>query len=110
MRTILSHTEERYCTGCTPRLSTLHMPILSILGRCDAFIKVRQDSFFKVLSQTQEVNGPPCYLKTDWEAAKVSVEKLASLNSALAVCGQGIPISGDALSKGPLFKKCIPKW
>jgi hypothetical protein len=53
-----------------------------------------------LLSQTQEVNGPPCYLTTDWEAARVSVEKLASLNSALAVCGHGIPMSGDVLSKG----------
>jgi glyoxylase-like metal-dependent hydrolase (beta-lactamase superfamily II) len=54
-----------------------------ILIAGDAFITVRQDSFFKVLSQKQEVNGPPRYLTTDWKASKDSVLKLAALNPTL---------------------------
>ncbi|MEN1968465.1 MBL fold metallo-hydrolase [Lentibacillus sp. N15] len=66
----------------------------------DAFITVRQDSFYKVLMQTEEVNGPPRYLTTDWYAAKESVKKLAELNPELAVTGHGHAMEGEALTKG----------
>ena len=64
----------------------------------DAFVTVRQDSLYKVLTQQHEINGPPRYLTTDWEAAKQSVQKLASLQPAVAVTGHGLPMTGDLLT------------
>ncbi|RZJ31998.1 MAG: MBL fold metallo-hydrolase [Flavobacterium sp.] len=66
----------------------------------DAFVTVRQDSFFKVLLQKEEVNGPPRYLTTDWPAARLSVEKLASLNPQLAITGHGTHMAGPELREG----------
>ncbi|WP_066308213.1 MBL fold metallo-hydrolase [Bacillus sp. FJAT-29814] len=66
----------------------------------DAFINVKQDTLYKVLTQEQEINGPPRYLTTDWQAAKNSVQRLAELNPSVAVVGHGAPVAGDALSIG----------
>jgi len=66
----------------------------------DAFITVRADSFYKVLVNKEEVNGPPRYLTTDWNAAKKSVELLASLNPEVAVTGHGAAMHGEALKSG----------
>lgn len=66
----------------------------------DAFVTVRQDSLYKVLIQKAEVNGPPRYLTTDWQAAWDSVKKLNELKPEVAVTGHGHPMSGDALADG----------
>lgn len=66
----------------------------------DAFVTVRQDSLFKVLTQKPEISGPPRYFTTDWKAAWESVKKLAALQPAVAVTGHGQPISGESLSSG----------
>ncbi|HLR72026.1 MAG TPA: MBL fold metallo-hydrolase [Pseudogracilibacillus sp.] len=65
----------------------------------DAFVTVKQDSLYKVLTQDHEINGPPRYLTTDWQAAKDSVEKLARLNPSVAVTGHGLPMAGEKLTK-----------
>jgi glyoxylase-like metal-dependent hydrolase (beta-lactamase superfamily II) len=65
----------------------------------DAFVTVKQDSLYKVLTQKQEINGPPRYLTTDWKASKESVMKLAALKPAVAVTGHGLPMSGELLSE-----------
>ncbi|MCP3740362.1 MBL fold metallo-hydrolase [Rossellomorea sp. BNER] len=64
----------------------------------DAFVTVKQDSLYNVLTQELEINGPPRYLTTDWEAAWDSVRKLEALKPALAITGHGSPISGNVLS------------
>lgn len=66
----------------------------------DAFITVRQDSLYNVLMQTAEVNGPPRYLTTDWQAAKKSVEKLAKLKIDTVIPGHGYMMEGEELRKG----------
>lgn len=66
----------------------------------DAFITVKADSFYKVLMNKTEVNGPPVYLTTDWKAARTSVEKLALLHPSTAITGHGSAVSGDELKKG----------
>ncbi|MDF2606079.1 MAG: metallo-beta-lactamase family protein [Bacillales bacterium] len=65
----------------------------------DAFITVRQDSLFKVLTQDFEINGPPRYYTTDWQASWESVKKLAALQPRLALTGHGLPATTDDLSK-----------
>lgn len=66
----------------------------------DAFVAVKQESLYKVMTQELEINGPPRYLTTDWNAARESVNKLAALNPAVVVTGHGMPVSGTELSEG----------
>lgn len=66
----------------------------------DAFVTVKQESLYKVLTQTVEISGPPRYLTTDWDAARDSVEQLAALQPAVAVTGHGRPLAGEELTKG----------
>ncbi|HET7627317.1 MAG TPA: MBL fold metallo-hydrolase [Bacillales bacterium] len=66
----------------------------------DAFVTVRQDSLYKVFTQQAEINGPPRYLTTNWQAAWDSVKKLQQLQPETAVTGHGPPMSGTALAQG----------
>ena len=66
----------------------------------DAFITVKQDSFYKVLLQKKEFHGPPRYLTTDWNAAESSVKRLQALNPTLAICGHGPHVQGKELQEG----------
>lgn len=66
----------------------------------DAFVTVRTDSFYRVLVNDKEINGPPRYLTTDWKAARESVQKLASLRPDLAITGHGPFMSGEELHEG----------
>ncbi|MCT8136509.1 MBL fold metallo-hydrolase [Anaerobacillus sp. CMMVII] len=68
---------------------------LLIVG--DAFVTVRQDSLYKVVTQKLEMSGPPRYFTTDWTAARESVRKLAELRPATAVTGHGLPMAGELL-------------
>jgi glyoxylase-like metal-dependent hydrolase (beta-lactamase superfamily II) len=66
----------------------------------DAFVTVKQESLYRVMTQDLEINGPPRYLTTDWQAAKSSVEKLAALRPEVAITGHGLPITGPDLREG----------
>ncbi|WP_226035878.1 MBL fold metallo-hydrolase [Aquibacillus saliphilus] len=63
----------------------------------DAFVTVEQESLYKVITQQQEVSGPPKYFTTNWKAAWDSVKKLNDLKPELAVTGHGQPINGEFL-------------
>ncbi|SDM13583.1 MBL fold metallo-hydrolase [Sediminibacillus halophilus] len=65
----------------------------------DAFVTVKQESLYNVMTQKQEISGPPRYLTTDWKAAKESVLKLNELGPLLAATGHGIPMTGDFLAQ-----------
>ncbi len=72
----------------------------SLLLSGDAFITVKQDSFYKVLMQTPEIQGPPRYLTTDWKEAWESVKKLAALRPKKVVPGHGQMMHGETLHRG----------
>ncbi|MGP4069013.1 MBL fold metallo-hydrolase [Halobacillus sp. B29] len=65
----------------------------------DAFVTVKQEYLFKVLTQQQELSGPPRYLTTDWKAAWDSIAKLESLHPKVAVTGHGLPMAGAQLNE-----------
>jgi glyoxylase-like metal-dependent hydrolase (beta-lactamase superfamily II) len=65
----------------------------------DAFVTVKQESLYKVITQTQEISGPPRYYTTDWDAAYESVKTLESLKPEIAVTGHGLPMMGEELSE-----------
>ncbi|WP_110927875.1 MBL fold metallo-hydrolase [Bacillus massiliglaciei] len=64
----------------------------------DAFVTVKQESLYQVLTQHKVISGPPRYLTTDWEAARHSVTVLKSLRPSLAVTGHGHAMSGQELT------------
>jgi glyoxylase-like metal-dependent hydrolase (beta-lactamase superfamily II) len=66
----------------------------------DAFITERVESLAGVVTQRPELRGPPRYLTTDWWQARHSVEHLAALRPAAAGTGHGLPVRGDALTRG----------
>lgn len=66
----------------------------------DAFVTVRQDALYKVLTQHCEITGPPRYFTDDWGAARDSVRKLAALRPDAVLTGHGRAVRGDLLEKG----------
>lgn len=65
----------------------------------DAFVTVKQESLYKVMTQIQEISGPPKYYTTDWDAAAESVKMLEALKPQVAVTGHGAPMSGEELAE-----------
>lgn len=66
----------------------------------DAFVTTKQESLYAVMTQKEEVHGPPAYFTPDWTAARTSVEALAALRPAIAATGHGTPMRGNELSDG----------
>ena len=65
----------------------------------DAFVTVKQESALAVLMQRPEVNGPPKYYTSDWQAARRSVEKLADLRPSIVATGHGLPMRGAQMQQ-----------
>jgi len=82
----------------------------------DAFVTSRMDSFYKVIIQQSEINGPPSYLTTDWDSALESVKKLEELKPEAAITGHGPPMYGDELRSGlkeladEFYEIAVPKY
>ncbi|WP_420490619.1 MBL fold metallo-hydrolase [Neobacillus drentensis] len=85
--------------GHTPGHISLFREQDQVLIVGDAFVTVKQESLYKVMTQSQEISGPPKYYTTDWNAAFESVKKLEALKPNVAVTGHGLPMSGEELTK-----------
>lgn len=85
--------------GHTPGHVSLFRERDRVLIAGDAFTTVKQESFWAVLTQRQEIHGPPAYFTPDWLEAKRSVERLAALEPAVAATGHGIPMQGERLDR-----------
>ncbi|RYY53216.1 MAG: MBL fold metallo-hydrolase, partial [Chitinophagaceae bacterium] len=86
--------------GHSPGQVAFYHDAEKLLVSGDAIITVRQDAMYKVLLQKQEVCGPPVYLTTDWQAAELSVRKLAALGAECLVPGHGQFMQGPELTEG----------
>jgi len=86
----------------TPGHSPGHVSLFrdedKVLIAGDAFVTVKQEYLYKVLTQEQEISGPPRYLTTDWSAALESVKKLEALKPSVAITGHGLPMTGKLLT------------
>jgi glyoxylase-like metal-dependent hydrolase (beta-lactamase superfamily II) len=60
----------------------------------DAFCTTKQESLSSIATQKAELQGPPAYYTSDWDAAKGSVEILANLKPLCVAAGDGLPMSG----------------
>lgn len=65
----------------------------------DAFTTTKQESFASVLTQQEQIKGPPAYLTTDWQAAQKSAERIKNLKPEWAIPSHGLPIKGEELAK-----------
>jgi glyoxylase-like metal-dependent hydrolase (beta-lactamase superfamily II) len=65
----------------------------------DAFVTVKQEYLYKVLTQELEISGPPRYLTSDWASAWQSVKDLERLKPSVAITGHGLPMEGDLLTR-----------
>ncbi|MBS4178968.1 MBL fold metallo-hydrolase [Lederbergia citrea] len=74
----------------------------------DAFVTVKQEYLYKVLTQEQEISGPPRYFTPDWAAAFESVKKLEALKPKTAITGHGLPMSGELLESS--LKKLVEEF
>lgn len=84
--------------GHTPGHVSLFRDEDKVLIAGDAFVTVKQEYLYKVITQEQEISGPPRYFTTDWVAARESVERLAELKPKVAVTGHGLPMTGYLLA------------
>ncbi len=71
----------------------------NIIIVADAFSTLKQESIISVITQKEDISGPPKYLTTDWNVAKQSIEKIVKLNPNLAIPGHGKPMEGESLKK-----------
>lgn len=63
----------------------------------DAVTTTQQESALAVATQRPELNGPPAYFTTDWDAARWSVQRLAATPIEILLSGHGQPMSGGGM-------------
>jgi glyoxylase-like metal-dependent hydrolase (beta-lactamase superfamily II) len=63
----------------------------------DAFITTNQESAYAVATQRPELHGPPQYYTPDWEAARLSVRRLAALQPDIAITMHGHAMRGEEM-------------
>lgn len=63
----------------------------------DAVTTVRGESAYRTFTQDPELQGPPAYFTTDWDAARDSVRRIAALEPGQVASGHGIPLKGPIL-------------
>lgn len=85
--------------GHTPGHISLFRDKDRVLIAGDAITTVKQDSVWSVLTQSQELNGPPVYFTPDWKAAEQSAKQLQQLKPSLVITSHGAPMKGQELSK-----------
>jgi glyoxylase-like metal-dependent hydrolase (beta-lactamase superfamily II) len=68
-----------------------------ILIAGDAFCTVKQESIFSVITQSEQISGPPKYLTIDWKRAEESVKRLRNLKPNLALPSHGKLMEGKEL-------------
>jgi glyoxylase-like metal-dependent hydrolase (beta-lactamase superfamily II) len=83
--------------GHTPGHISLFRESDGILIAGDAITTVKQESLLSVLTQKQDLNGPPAYFTTEWNDAENSVKILRQLKPTLAITSHGAPMKGEEL-------------
>jgi glyoxylase-like metal-dependent hydrolase (beta-lactamase superfamily II) len=63
----------------------------------DAVTTTKQESLTAVATQRRELHGPPAYFTHDWNAAGMSVQRLAALNPEVLASGHGEPLNGASM-------------
>ena len=64
----------------------------------DAFSTTKAESVLAIATQKPELHGPPAYYTSDWDLARISVEKLAQLRPTMVAPGHGSPMGGTQVA------------
>jgi len=86
--------------GHSPGHISLYRPADKVLIAGDAFVTIKSESLFSVITQKKELSGPPKYFTPNWLAAAMSVKKLRDLKPEVAGTGHGPAMRGDELTQG----------
>ena len=86
-----------HTSGHTPGHVSLWRSTDSTIIAGDAFVTTAQESVYAVMTQREELHGPPQYFTTDWPAARDSVRKLSELQPELVVTGHGHALRGEKM-------------
>jgi glyoxylase-like metal-dependent hydrolase (beta-lactamase superfamily II) len=85
----------------TPGHSPGHVSLFRATDRTlvagDSVTTTRQESVFSVVTQQEELNGPPAYFTIDWDNARRSAATIASLKPDLLATGHGEPMRGASV-------------
>lgn len=85
----------------TPGHSPGHVSLFRARDRMliagDALATTRQESVFSVVTQPEELTGPPACFTIDWDKAERSAAMLAALKPEVLVAGHGEPIRDAGL-------------
>jgi glyoxylase-like metal-dependent hydrolase (beta-lactamase superfamily II) len=65
----------------------------------DAVTTTQQESAIAVATQRLELNGPPAYFTSDWDAARWSVQRLAATGVETLLSGHGQPLVGEGMRR-----------
>jgi glyoxylase-like metal-dependent hydrolase (beta-lactamase superfamily II) len=84
--------------GHAPGHVSLFREMDRVLIAGDAVVTTQQESIFSVLTQKQELHGPPAYFTIDWDRARRSVATLATLQPAVLATGHGEPMQGASVA------------
>lgn len=85
--------------GHTPGQVALFREADRALIAGDTFTTVKQESALAVMTQKEEVHGPPAYFTLNWEEAGKSIQRLVELNPSVVITGHGKPMSGAELQQ-----------
>jgi glyoxylase-like metal-dependent hydrolase (beta-lactamase superfamily II) len=87
----------------TPGHTAGHISLLrvadTVLIAGDAVTTTRQESALAVATQRLELNGPPAYFTTDWDAARWSAQRLAAIRIETLLSGHGQPMTGESMRR-----------
>lgn len=85
--------------GHTPGHVSLYREFDGTLLVGDAFCTTKPESFINAVATGKaELHGPPAYYTPDWNAARISIEKLAALRPAVVAPGHGYPMVGPEVA------------
>lgn len=65
----------------------------------DAFCTLKQKNIMFILSKSEQLNGYPKYVKTNYKDAEISVNHLKELNPIIAIPSHGNPMKGIELAQ-----------
>jgi glyoxylase-like metal-dependent hydrolase (beta-lactamase superfamily II) len=83
--------------GHTPGHISLWRDADRVIIAGDAFITTNQESAYAVATQRPELHGPPQYYTPDWDAARLSVRRIAALQPDIAITMHGHAMRGEEM-------------
>jgi glyoxylase-like metal-dependent hydrolase (beta-lactamase superfamily II) len=63
----------------------------------DAVVTTKPESAIAVMTQREEMHGPPAYFTPDWRSSAASVRKLAALEPEVLATGHGVVFRGPKM-------------